>query len=446
MDPYAQTRLWALLALSAVGVALIWLLPRLRRNALLQWLGVALVANMFDISMMALGGGHFTLGWYAARVCAVLSSGMLLGLLLQQLSDAYRDTALSLRQAIARGESIGAARRHADAMLRGIVQAAPGLIYAKDRQGRMLLANAATLELLGRPWTEVTGRTDAEILGDAGEAAGIMATDARIMACGEMEVVEETVGTDNGQPRVWLSTKAPLHDEGGAVIGLVGVSLEISERTRTELRLRLMLDELNHRVKNTLAMVQSIAARTLRGADPALREALEGRLIALARAHDVLTREKWDGADLDDLVVGALSPFTEPDAAQLTIAGPKLRLRPQAALPMALALHELATNAVKYGALSRQEGRVEIVWTITATNESLLRFRWSERGGPPVVLPARRGFGSRMIEHALASDLQGTSQIGFDDPAGVVFHLDAPLQEIAAGPQRAAYLRVDQIA
>ena len=213
------------------------------------------------------------------------------------------------------------------------------------------------------------------------------------MEQGQTEEMEELVGTESGQPRVWLSTKTPLRGPDGQVEGLVGISLEITERKRDEDRLRLMVHELNHRVKNTLVTVNSIASQTLRGADPALRQVLEDRLHALAAAHDVLTSEHWDGAELHNVVAGALAPYGGEQSGRFQVSGPPLRLLPRAALALAMALHELATNAVKYGALSTDalEGRVELRWS---TVDDGLRLVWSERGGPDVVPPSRRGFGT----------------------------------------------------
>ena len=186
--------------------------------------------------------------------------------------------------------------QRASAMLRAIVDTAPGLIYAKDVQGRMVLANAPVMDAIGKTWAEVEGRTDLEFLDNKAEAKLVTANDRRIMAQEAREDFEEVVTSKGGPSRVWASTKAPLRDSGGAVIGLVGVSVDVTDRKRTENRLQLMVNELNHRVKNTLATVQAIASQTLRGGDPALRAALEGRLTALAAAHDVLTREAWEGA------------------------------------------------------------------------------------------------------------------------------------------------------
>ncbi|MBV8612229.1 MAG: CHASE3 domain-containing protein [Acetobacteraceae bacterium] len=324
------------------------------------------------------------------------------------------------------------ARRRADALLHTIINAVPSLIYAKDRQGRMRLANGPVADLIGKPWAEVEGRTDLEFLEDPAQADAVVANDRRVMEQGRSEVVEERVGAEDGRARVWLSTKTPLRDADGAVIGLVGVSMEITERKQAEERLHLVLHELNHRVKNTLATVQAIASQTLRAADPAVGQTLEARLMALAAAHDVLTREGWEGAELEDVVAGALAPHGGRADPRFQVSGPKLRLVPRAALALALGLHELATNAVKYGALAGAgTGCVELRWEIASGTAPRFRLLWAERGGPPVALPARRGFGTRLIERGLAQDLGGSVAIGFG-AAGVTCAIDAPLDQVAA--------------
>ncbi|WP_264046976.1 sensor histidine kinase [Methylobacterium flocculans] len=193
---------------------------------------------------------------------------------------------------------------------------------------------------------------------------------------------------------------------------------------------RLLIDELNHRVKNTLATVQSIATQTLRNAATTedARDALETRLLALSRAHDVLTRENWEGADLSDIIAQAIAPYDPQDGGRFRVGGPDVRLLPRTALALAMALQELATNAVKYGALSSPAGHVEIAWTMGADDpKPRLNLRWSEKGGPTVVMPKRRGFGSRLIERNLARDLDGKVEIAFV-PQGVTCTVNAPLR------------------
>jgi PAS domain S-box-containing protein len=309
-------------------------------------------------------------------------------------------------------------------------------------RGRMLLANAPVLELIGKPWDQVQGRSDLEFLDDPKQGDAVMRNDRRIMAEGQTEKVEELVNGSDGQSRTWISTKAPMHGADGAVIGLVGISVDITEQKRARDRLRLMVNELNHRVKNTLATVQAITSQTLRGLDPVLRRSLDSRLLALASAHDVLTRESWERGTLQDVVTEALIAFDGWDAARFWISGPPVSLRPTAVLAIAMGLHELATNALKFGALSDASGRVEIRWETTGGEEPLLRFFWTERNGPNVSPPDRQGFGLRLLERTLAQDLRGTTMISFDDPRGVVCRIEAPLAEVIATAETVSFPRV----
>jgi PAS domain S-box-containing protein len=333
-------------------------------------------------------------------------------------------------------------RQRTGELLRTIIETAPALIYAKDLRGRMLLANAPVLELIGKPWDQVQGRSDLEFLDDPKQGDAVMRNDRRIMAEGQTEKVEELVNGSDGQSRTWISTKAPMHGADGAVIGLVGISVDITEQKRARDRLRLMVNELNHRVKNTLATVQAITSQTLRGLDPVLRRSLDSRLLALASAHDVLTRESWERGTLQDVVTEALIAFDGWDAARFWISGPPVSLRPTAVLAIAMGLHELATNALKFGALSDASGRVEIRWETTGGEEPLLRFFWTERNGPNVSPPDRQGFGLRLLERTLAQDLRGTTMISFDDPRGVVCRIEAPLAEVIATAETVSFPRV----
>ena len=328
------------------------------------------------------------------------------------------------------------------ALLRAIVETAPGLIYAKDQQGRMVLANQPVMDAIGKTWAEIKGRTDLEFLNNRAEAELVVANDRRIMAQGTREAFEEVVSSKEGATRLWASTKAPLRDGSGLVVGLVGVSVDITDRKRIEDRLQLMVNELNHRVKNTLATVQAIASQTLRGSDAIVRRTLEGRLMALAAAHDVLTRESWEGASLDDVVAGALAPFSGREDGRFRVYGPPLRLWPRAALALAMALHELSTNALKYGALSAGSGHVAICWEIVSGANPILRLTWTEQGGPAVTPPARRGFGMRLVERSLMQDLGGTIIVSFGDPLGVTCLVEAPIAEVVASADMVPFPRV----
>ena len=320
-------------------------------------------------------------------------------------------------------------RQRANALLQTIIETAPGLIYAKGLDGDLLIANQPLLDLIGKPWDQVKGRTDLEYLGNAAEAEAIMANDQRIMERGAVEEVEEFIGSARGVRRLWLSTKTPMRDADRKVIGLVGMSVEITERKRSEDRLQTLVYELNHRVKNTLATVQAITSQTLRRADPVLRDGLEARLMALATAHDVLTRESWQGADLHDVIRTALAPFSGFAGGRFIISGPGLRLQPRAALSLSMALHELATNALKYGALAASKGNVALHWDIEDAADPRFHLIWAETGAGPIAEPEHRGFGSRLIEHVVAQDLGAKTTLEFT-AKGVVCTINAPTSEI----------------
>jgi PAS domain S-box-containing protein len=215
----------------------------------------------------------------------------------------------------------------------------------------------------------------------------------------------------------WVNGRGEwIRDENGSVVGSRGIVLDISERKFAEERQTLLVHELNHRVKNTLATVQSLVSQTLRNAKGpgSAREDIEARLLAFSRAHDVLTRESWEGADLTDIVDEAIGPYREKDYSRFAVSGPFVRLKPQAALGLAMALQELATNAAKYGALSNAAGRVLVTWSVSGSaEERRLHFNWTESGGPPVDPPARRGFGSRLIERSLAQQLGADVSLRF---------------------------------
>jgi putative addiction module CopG family antidote len=221
----------------------------------------------------------------------------------------------------------------------------------------------------------------------------------------------------------WLAYRLfPIGDGMGVVFR------DITDRKSAEEQRDLLIGELNHRVKNTLATVQAIATQTLRSAnvDPALRQTLEARLQTLGNAHGVLTDKNWAGADLHDVIWSALHPHSTPDRRQFSVEGPNMLLRPVSAVAFSLAMHELCTNAIKYGALSAEAGNVTVHWKV---EDGRFRLEWREHGGPPVDKPTRKGFGSSMIERALAAQLRGQVAIDYA-PAGLVCTIDAPFEAI----------------
>jgi PAS domain S-box-containing protein len=222
----------------------------------------------------------------------------------------------------------------------------------------------------------------------------------------------------------------PIRDEDGTIAQVFVQGSDVTERVRAENHQRLLINELNHRVKNTLAAVQSIVTQTLRhAADPGdASRAITARIMALSGAHNVLTRESWNGADLRTLVETAIHPFQGPGPDAFQLSGPDMRVGPYAAISISLALHELATNAVKYGALSTPAGRVRIGWSVGA--DQVFRLEWIETGGPVVTPSDRRGFGSRLILQVLPDQLQGAAELEYR-PAGIAFRLTASVDAVS---------------
>jgi two-component system CheB/CheR fusion protein len=218
---------------------------------------------------------------------------------------------------------------------------------------------------------------------------------------------------------------SPINDDSGTIVGISKIARDITERKRAEEHRDLLLRELDHRVKNTLAGVQSMAKQTMSSATApeVFYEAFDARLMALARAHSVLAREGWQGAALRTLVLIALEPYKSDTRQRWTLQGEDISLPSQSALALARGLHELATNAAKYGALSVPTGHVDVTWRMES--EFGLHLVWAETGGPPVKMPQRRGFGSRLIEHGLAYELNCKVELEFD-PAGLRCAIDVP--------------------
>jgi len=232
-------------------------------------------------------------------------------------------------------------------------------------------------------------------------------------------------------PVCWVEGRGEyVRGEDGHILRSRGVVMDITERKLWEERQRLLMNELNHRVKNTLAVVQGLAHQSFRAGasiDQA-RPVFEARLAALSAAHDLLTRRSWEAAPLRQVVQAAVQATAGASAARVHAEGPEVSLPPQAAVSFALALHELSTNAVKYGALSADAGEVAVSWTVRGgPGGPELAFRWEEHGGPRVAGPARRGFGSRLIEDALARELGGEVALDFR-PEGLVCTIQAKLQ------------------
>jgi PAS domain S-box-containing protein len=246
-------------------------------------------------------------------------------------------------------------------------------------------------------------------------------------------------------------TLSPLLEGSGMAVGILvtdltaqrqyAQSIVVNQALReSEARLRdadkrraLLSNELNHRVKNTLAVVQSLAHQTMRSSKSPedMRAAFAARLAAFSRAHDLLSRNFWEGADFSEIIADAIAPYRDDSQSRFEVRGPHIRLHPKAVVALSMALHELATNAAKYGALSDGVGGIELSWGLGEDIPKRFQLRWAESGGPPVEMPRKRGFGSRLIEQGLAQDVSGEVRLNFA-PEGVVCTINAPLEEIQA--------------
>jgi len=207
------------------------------------------------------------------------------------------------------------------------------------------------------------------------------------------------------------------------------VEAYIEERQRTHERQSLLIRELHHRVKNTLATVQGLLGATARSTRSVeeFYHSFASRIVSLANTHNLLTEDYWQTASLHEILKAELSPYDNDDARRLVLAGPMVELSADLAVPTGMAIHELTTNAAKYGALSSPQGRVEVTWDVTNLDERrMLQLRWAEHGGPPVAKPNRKGFGSTLLERVLTA--QCSAEIRFDfEPEGLRFRMDVPL-------------------
>ena len=260
-----------------------------------------------------------------------------------------------------------------------------------------LIYNAAYIPFLGARHPAALGRPIQEVWSDVWSDIAPLLKSAM---AGERVYMENMhlVMTRNGYPEdtYWTFSYSPVRD-GDRVEGILDIAIETTQQVLIERERALLMAETTHRLKNTLALVQAIAQQTLRGAGDRERvESFEERLHALAAAHDVLLQQDWNGADLGGLIEAAL--LRVADRTRFGVEGPRLVVKAPIAQNISLLVHELATNAIKYGALSRPEGRVSVAWTQSG---DIVRVEWCERGGPPATKPVRKGFGTRLVSLGL---------------------------------------------
>jgi PAS domain S-box-containing protein len=300
---------------------------------------------------------------------------------------------------------------------------------AKEATHPIVFANDSFLSL--------TGFDRAEILGQSFDSLLAWGTDADVTA----QVSAAFEGSPDTDPEVhyrrkdgtefWASVfVSPVRDRNDELLQHFVSFVDLTKHKRAQAHSNMLINELNHRVKNTLATVQSIVWQALRKSTDAkaIGESIQARLSALSRSHDLLTREKWASAGLRDIVMDALEPFGVSGALaeRLVIRGENIRVSPKVTLALGIAFNELATNAMKYGAFSNEAGSIEISWTVfPSLNGDRLTLDWKEQAGAPVSPPVRKGFGLQVIERGLAQELEGSVNLDFQ-PTGLIFTLEFP--------------------
>ncbi len=344
---------------------------------------------------------------------------------LQSGADDYLTKPFSSRELVARISAnlkLAEVRRQGEARVEGILESITDGFHLIDAEGRFTAFNAAAKLMFAANGVDTSDLIGADLLNEAFPEA----RDNEIGQAIRTALTERRPTTAESYYRPWkrwFSTRNYPTPDGGVATFFQ----DITERKQVEQQQRLLTNELNHRVKNTIAIIQSIANQTLRdSASPeAFQTTFSQRLMALARAHNLLTNRAWSGANLRDIVDAALAPFQQRlRKSRIDVSGPHYQLASNLAVSMILAMHELATNAVKYGALSNDTGQVTLAWEIDTTSRQIV-LTWAEQGGPPVQEPTRRGFGRRLIE-ATAEQLGGDIQLVFPTD-GVVCRIRFPL-------------------
>ncbi len=325
-----------------------------------------------------------------------------------------------------RDRAVAELQRTSD-LLNSIIMLTPDLVYVKDADSKTILTNPATLQLYGKTLDDVKGRGAIDWHANREEIDRIVENDRTVMARGKSMQFEEVFTGVDGR-RVFLSTKTPLRDQSGEVVGVVGVSTDVTDREKRAQHVEFIMRELSHRSKNLLTVIQSIARQTARqSADFAdFQPAFDIRLQSLAALHDLLIQHNWEGASIAEVVQSQLKPFANRE--RVDAAGTDILLKPDVAQIFAMAFHELATNATKYGALSDRGGCVKIRWTVS---DGTFAIEWKEQGGPTVTTPKREGFGSTVLKRIAAHVPQAKIEYAFDS-TGIVWRLEAPLSLIDA--------------
>jgi PAS domain S-box-containing protein len=316
--------------------------------------------------------------------------------------------------------------------LRELLEALPAAVYTTDAAGRITYYNEAAANLWG--WRPVLGSSQWCGSWKLFQPDGApMAHEQCPMALALKEDrpvrgLEAVVERPDGTRVPFIPYPTPLHDADGMLTGAVNMLVDISERKRAEEAQALLARELHHRVKNTLATVQAIMGSTARSSASVeeFKNAMIGRIGALAKTH-LLLSEEGETVAFADILRSELDPFDDGSKKRIRLAGPRVEVASRLAVALGMAVHELTTNAARYGALSVYGGKVKVTWTVTVEDSRRrLEFHWLESGGPEVKPPARQGFGSRLLDFVLPGQIQAVSRIDYR-PKGVRVHCVLPL-------------------
>jgi len=322
-----------------------------------------------------------------------------------------------------------AAIAQSEARLRQVIDLVPHMIFAKDWDSNFLLANKALAEGYGKKPEDLIGFRQAEFQLSGEELEHFLADDRAVMTSGKPKYIPEEPFTDHeGNIRVVQTTKIPFTASGSTAPAILGVAVDITERKRATESLQRALRELDHRVKNTLALVQSMAEHTATTSESveSFVADFRARIRAMGRVHDALREKQWSGVDLRELITRVVAPYRRHGEDVQTF-GETCPIAAGRVQSLGMALHELAANAAKYGALSKGGGRVDVRWCVEkdGVHGATLRIVWQESGGPPVAVPSKRGTGLQIIEEGLRYEIGGNADVRFE-PAGVRAEITIP--------------------
>jgi PAS domain S-box-containing protein len=329
--------------------------------------------------------------------------------------------------------------RRKDDRLRQILDALPAAVYTTDAAGKITYFNQAAVELAGREpqigkdeWC-VTFRLrtpDGKELPLPECPMAVALKENR-----PIRGIEAVAQRPDGTLVPFLPFPTPIRDEHGQLVGAVNMLVDITDRKRAEDQQALLINELHHRVKNMLATIQAIMGSTARASTTIeeFQQAFTGRIASLAKTHGALAEHALQSISFRDLLRNELEPYDDGSTGRIALHGPHVELESKIAIPLGMAIHELTTNAAKYGALSVLGGVVEVTWTLLNEPEAALQFDWLEQNGPPVTAPTRRGFGSQLLERVLTQQVSADAKVEYY-PDGVRAHIRVPLPKPESKP------------